>query len=101
MYQFLYNVDPQRGCWYSSEIYAKSVKRHICHLKNMVNGRVRCLTVSRWLFFTKLCIRVRENKPLAKIDKLTVWLCFFGIKTAYATASPAPPAYADHMTVDG
>ena len=29
------------------------------------------------------------------------WLCFFGIKTAYAAASPAPPADADHMTGDG
>ena len=26
---------------------------------------------------------------------------FFGAKTAYATAAPAPTAYADHMTWDG
>ena len=28
-------------------------------------------------------------------------LCFFGTKTDYAAVSPALPAYADHMTVDG
>ena len=27
--------------------------------------------------------------------------CVFGAKTANATASPAPTAYADHMTWDG
>ena len=29
------------------------------------------------------------------------WLCFFRTKMAYAAASPAPPAYRDHMTGDG
>ena len=29
------------------------------------------------------------------------WLCFFGTEMVHATASLAPQAYADHMTVDG
>ena len=52
---------------------------------------------SRRCVITSLAIDFLENVNVF----LKQWLCFFDTKTAYTAASPAPPAYADHMAGDG
>ena len=63
-------------------IFANSVKRHICGVKNsrlghelplLVNGRVSS-QFREGVVFNKLRIKFRENKTLAKIFENTVTL---------------------------
>ena len=51
-------------------------------------------------YWYELCDVLSTNLSRA-VRNWYQWLCFFGTKTAYAAASPATPAYADHMTGDG